>query len=102
MRERITTIILSTVFLQSSLLAANSLHSFSKRPEIKSAFEAVTKRIAHGEDLIWKKSSDYDSLTVRANFTLAKIHAWYDRLNACSFFTHKSVKCYILFRVFRN
>jgi hypothetical protein len=83
------------------MLVAIHHASYSSDHEIKIAPKFVGKAIVSDKYFFWKKLTCQGS-GVLINFAFANVHAWRDQVNVVPFFTQKSVKYYLLFRVLRN
>lgn len=101
MRVKLTIFVLSSFLLWSSTLVATHHAKYSNDHEIKIAAKFIGKTTVSDQYFFWKKST-CQGPAVLINFALAKVHTWHDQVKVVSFFTQKSVKYYLLFRVLRN
>ncbi|WP_276367982.1 hypothetical protein [Chryseolinea sp. H1M3-3] len=101
MRVKLTIFVLSVFLLGVSLFAPKHRSVFSNHPEVKITTEIVSQAVIMDEDFIWKKSSAHVFYVI-VNLTLAKAHASQGVLKTLPYFSAKTVKYYLLYRVLRN
>ena len=101
MKSRVFILFLSVTILWASLAAyshktyASDLRQF--RPSCESVAVAIAPKFSEGEQ------ADADHLiAIIGSLSFAKSHAVYQKIFYTSPSIHKSVKAYIIFRVFRN
>ena len=101
MKRRVFTLLLSTIFLWASL-AAYSHRTFASegqqfKPKSENVAVALAPKLSVGE----QTESDHLLATI-ASFTLTKPHTTLHKILSTSISIRKSVKAYLIFRVFRN
>lgn len=101
MKGRVFTLLLSTIILWASLAAYNNKTYSSDgqqfNPKSENVAVAVAPKLSVGE----QAESDHLLATV-ASFTLTKPHTALHKILNTSPSIRKSVKAYLIFRVFRN
>lgn len=101
MKRRVFTLLLSAIILWASLAAysdktyASDVQQF--RPTSESLAVAIAPKFSEGEQV----NTDH-LLAAIGSIALTKSHALHQKILYTSPSIHKSVKAYIIFRVFRN
>jgi hypothetical protein len=94
-------LLLTTIFLWASLAAFSHKTYASEGQQFKPKSENVTAAVAPKLSVGEQTESDHLLATV-ASFTLTKPHTSLYKILSTSLSTRKSVKAYLIFRVFRN
>jgi hypothetical protein len=101
MKRRAFTLLLSIIFLWASLAAYSHKIYTSEGQQFKPRSENVAVAVAPKLSVSEQTESDHLLATV-ASFTITKSHAALHKILSTSLSIRKSVKAYLIFRVFRN
>lgn len=101
MKRRVFTFLLSVIILWASLATFGHKTYTSDVQQYRAAHENVTVAIAPKLGIIEQENNDHSLVTI-GSFSFTRFHSLPQKIQNTSTLVRKSVKAYLIFRVFRN